>query len=356
MKNNIHTIMRNMMTHRVLTISLLTTLWLGLGAPLTTGAEPSRQGTVGAQFLKIGVGARYLAMGEAAVASKGDAFSMYWNPAAMTETEGQQIGFAHTDWLLDVTLNYIAYQRRFEGKGVLGVAMTSMSVPKMEITTVDEQEGTGQSYDASSFALQVGFARELTPRFSFGGAAKYVHERIFRETSSAIAFDFGTMLYTGFRTLRLGMNISNLGGDVRYDGPNLTTNVNDNTNDNGVTDPSSPDVGARLLVESYSLPLTFRVGMGYDWEFNAGSRLTMAAEMKHPNNAQQQGSLGMEYGWHERFFLRSGYKFQYDEQGLTLGGGIMTPIFGDTEMGIDYAWSDFGRLSSAHRFSVTMGF
>ncbi|HSG99905.1 MAG TPA: PorV/PorQ family protein [candidate division Zixibacteria bacterium] len=311
----------------------------------------TQAGSSGAQFLKIGVGSRYLGMGEAAVATRGDAFSLYWNPAALTEIEGSQFGFAHTDWILDVSLSYAAYAKRIEGFGVIAFGVTSLNVGEMEITTADNndtQEGTGQFYDASSYAIEVGFARELTPRFSFGGGAKYIYESIATESATGFAFDMGTILYTGLRTLRLGMNISNLGTDMRFSGPSLSGTTNDGA--------GRPGNDFNYQVEAANLPLIFRLGVAYDVEFSLDSRVTLASEMKHPNDNVRQGSLGMEYGYRERFFLRSGYKINYDEEGVTLGAGLLTPFGHESHLSIDYAWSDLGRLNSAHRFSVNVGF
>ena len=311
----------------------------------------TQAGSSGAQFLKIGVGSRYLGMGEAAVAAKGDAFSLYWNPAALTEIEGTELAFAHTNWILDVNLSYAAFAKRIEGFGVLGFGVTSLNMGKMEITTADNndtQEGTGQFYDASSYALEVGFARELTPRFSFGGGVKYIYEKIATETATGFAFDMGTLMQTGLRTLRVGMNISNLGTDMRFSGPDLLGTTNDGA--------GRPGNDFNYEVEASSLPLVFRLGVAYDLEFSLDSRVTLATEMKHPNDNVQQGAVGMEYSYRDRFFLRSGYKINYDEEGVTLGAGLLTPFGHESQMSIDYAWSDLGRLQSAHRFSINVGF
>ena len=122
--------------------------------------------------------------------------------------------------LRDINLDYIAYARRFEGIGIFGISATALSMGEQEVINENE-EATGEMYDASSYALQVSFARQLTSQFSFGVSFKYVGEQIYREKSNGFAFDFGTMLYTGFRSLRLAMNISNIGPELTFDGPDL---------------------------------------------------------------------------------------------------------------------------------------
>ncbi|MFQ5606340.1 MAG: PorV/PorQ family protein [Candidatus Zixiibacteriota bacterium] len=306
----------------------------------------SGAGSAGAQFLKIGVGARYLAMGEASVALGGDAFSLYWNPAALTEIEGDQLALAHNNWVLDISLNYAAYAHRIEGFGVLAVGVTALSVPDDEVTTVTQQDGNGLFFNANSYAVTLGFARELTPRFAFGGSFKYINESIFTENASGVGFDLGTMLQTGLRNLRLGMNITNLGSELRFDGPNLRVQV---PSGNSIND-------AQLTVESFGLPLIFRVGVAYDVQLAPQQRLTLASELKHPNDNIQQGGVGLEYGYNERFFLRSGYKINYDEEDLTLGAGLQTPFGKESNLTIDYAWVDLGRLNSTHRFSFNVSF
>jgi opacity protein-like surface antigen len=55
------------------------------------------------------------------------------------------------------------------------------------------------------------------------------------------------------------------------------------------------------------------------------------------------------------FFLRGGYKSNYDEQGLTLGAGLEVEI-SDFSLGVDYAYLDFGNFDAVHIFSFDFGF
>ncbi len=305
-------------------------------------AQQSTVGAAGAQFLKIGVGSKYQAMGEASVAVADDIYSMYWNPAGLAAIENGQISFTNVNYVLDIDLNWVGYAKNFENVGVFGVSATVLSMGEQEITNIDNQDGTGQSYSASSYALGVSFARQLTAKFAFGATIKYVSEKIHLEKADGVAIDMGTMLNTGYRNLRLGMSITNMGADMKFDGPDLSV------------PSSSPET--KYDVASYNLPLTFRVGLAYDVDFGPKSLLTVSGELKHPNDNDQKGSLGLQYGFDQKFFLRGGYKINYDEETLALGGGLSTTVSGQTRLVIDYSWQDFGRLETTQRFSVGFTF
>jgi hypothetical protein len=330
---------------RILTVLLI------VGLAGSASAQFAKVGSAGAQFLKIGVGSRYQGMGEASVATANDIYSMYWNPAGLANIENSAVSFTNVNWVLDINLNYVGYARSFENIGVFGVSATILSMGDQEITTFDQQDGTGRTYSASSYAIGVTYARQLTAKFAFGATAKYVGERIYHEHSGGIAFDFGTLLNTGFRSLRMGMSISNMGPQLKFTGSDLDVSY-----DGRVGTGSNDPVGASLKATAYDLPMVFRVGLAYDVNFGKKSMLTLASELKHPSDNSEQGSLGAEFGYNRLFFLRGGYKINYDEENLSLGGGLKMSLGGATKLVLDYSWQDFGRLESAQRFTVGFTF
>ncbi len=329
----------------------LLTAFVLLGLVGSASAELSKVGTAGAQFLKIGVGPKYQGMGEASVAASNDVYSMYWNPAGLVDVQNSQLGFTNVNWLLDVRLNYFAYARNFEDLGVFGLSASILSMNDQEITTFQRQEGTGTYYSASSYALGLTFARQLTARFAFGASIKFVGEKIHQERSQGIAFDFGTMLYTGFRSLRLGMSIANMGPQLKFNGPSLDVSYDDQKGRG-----SNSSVGASLKTSPYNLPLLFRVGMAYDVNFDSRSMVTLSTEFRHPSDSPEQGSAGVELSYDSRYFLRTGYKLNANEEGVSFGGGLKTNVTSGTKLVVDYSWQDFGRLESAQRFSVGFEF
>jgi hypothetical protein len=323
-------------------VKKLIVLLLVLSLAGTASAELSKTGSAGAQFLKIGVGSKYQGMGEASVASVNDVYAMYWNPAGLVEVENMAVSFTNVNWLLDIDLNYVAAAKYFEDVGVFGISAAILSMDDQEITTFVEEDGTGSYYSAASYAVGITYARQLTDRFAFGGTVKYIEERIHNERARGYAFDFGTLLYTGFRSLRLGMSISNMGPNMKFTGTDLDVRYN--------------QVSSQLKTTPYDLPMLFKVGLAYDFIFGPKSLVTLSADLRHPNDNIQQGNLGAQFAYDEKFFLRGGYKLNYDEESLSLGGGLIANVSSETRLYIDYAWQDFGRLEATHKFSVGFTF
>jgi opacity protein-like surface antigen len=258
--------------------------------------------------------------------------------------------FTNIQWLEGVNLNYFSFARPTY-MGSFGVSVTAMTSGDIEMTTTQMPDGTGDYYSATSYALSVGYARQMTDFFSFGLSAKYISERISEEVATGVAFDFGTMLHTGYRNLRIGMNIANLGPSMRFEGPELNFNYDPSPGNEGYDQAQ-----AVREVEPYDLPLTFRLGVAYDLNYAENGRLTLTAEARDPADNEQQASIGTEMAFNEQFFLRAGWKFNYVEEGLTLGGGLSLALWENTDFDFNYAWADFGRLESVHRFSLGFEF
>lgn len=322
---------------------------LGCGATYA-GTSLSKVGTAGAQFLKLGMGARYTAMGEASVATVNDGYALYWNPAAMGELSKSYFEFSNTSWISDVTLNYIAYVKPTR-LGAIGVSATVLSSGDMEITTIDQPDGTGRTFSSSSYALTLGYAKQMTDFFSVGMNFKYINERISEERASGVAFDFGTMLRPGYRNLRIGMNISNLGPELEFRGTELNFRYNPSP-DNENYDKTKGE----LSVEPYELPLVFRIGAAYDFQYSRDTRMTIAVEAHDPSDNYQQGAIGTEVAFFEKVFVRGGYKINYEEENITFGAGLNLTVWQHTDLGVNYSWADFGRLSSVQRISIGLRF
>jgi hypothetical protein len=313
-------------------------------------ADNPNLGTAGAQFLKIPAGARAAGMSAAYVSNANDASSLFWNPAGIVNVRSTGFTFSHTSWWASIQINQAAFVQSFEDVGSIGVSITSLGMDKMEVTTEDMPEGTGQTFDAQDLMVGLSFARKLTESFSVGVSAKYVQQRIWNESASGVAFDIGTQYRIGFRDLTLGMSMTNFGGDLSYGGRDLAVKYD--------IDPRNPTerlVPATLAPDDYPLPLHFQVGLSISPYLSDEFSVLVAADVAHPNDNRERVNVGTEIDLFHRLFLRAGYRFGYDVEKATLGAGVSLPL-GDVNITVDYAYGMYDLLPNISWLSLGITF
>ena len=314
----------------------------------------TKRGTTAAEFLSIPVGARATAMGNAITALVDDPTAIYWNPAGLAQIDGGGFTGEYAQWLAEIDFNFAAVvlPSRF---GTFGLGLTSMRTPEMEVTTVDQQDGTGETFTASSYAFAFSYGRALTDRFSLGASVKVVSERIWNSSTSGVAFDVGTQFITPFRGIRLGAAISNFGTKLRIGGDDLLTRVDIDPNNRGNNESNR----ALLKTDAFDMPLTMRIGLAGEVFQGGGSRLTLAVEALNPNNSEQYGNVGAEVGLlGDLVLLRGGYAelFLNDSvRSYTLGAGLRYR-FAPLIFSLDYAFEKQDFFTDVNRFTLSIRF
>jgi hypothetical protein len=323
----------------------------------------SKAGTTAAQFLGIGVGPKGVAMGGAYVASREDVTLLYWNPGAFSQIGHSQVSFSNTDWLAGTKFRWFGGMFNVDGENAIGLSFTQLDYGEEEVTTVEQPDGNGQRWSASDLSIALSYSRNLTDRFSMGGSVKYISQSIWNETASTFAFDLGLLFVTGFNDMRLGVTMTNFGGDLRLDGRDLLQKVDIDPNNSG----SNKDLVGSLKTDPWALPLTFRVGVAMDVYKDDDFRCTVAADALRPTDAEESVNLGGEIGWKDAVFLRGGFKSAIGggtdlasrgdvQEGLTLGAGLKYRQEGLATVEVHYAFSDFGVFGNLNTISVAIGF
>ena len=321
------------------------------------GQNVSKVGTSAAPFLEIPVGARAVGMGGAFVGTSNDVTSLYWNPSGIARLDHSEAMFTHTEWIADMKFDYAALALQLEGVGALGLSFTSLTMADMLVRTVDRPEGTGERFNAGSFAVGVHYARNLTDKFSIGFTAKYISERIWNMQAGAFAVDVGTLFTTSFLNgMRIGAAITNFGTDMKLEGRDARTFHPVDPNNTGGNDR----IPQNIEMDSWHLPLNFQFGVAVDAVKSDDHLLTIAVDALHPTDNYESMNVGGEYSFQRMFFIRGGYQSLFltdSEGGLSLGAGILAPLFGgSTKARVDYAYSDFGRLQAVHVLAVSVLF
>ena len=312
-------------------------------------------GTTAAQFLKIEVGAKSIGMGGAFVSLANDASALYWNPAGIARLQNSDAMFSHTFWLAGTNHDFAGVILKLSDQQAIGISYTSLTVGDMAVRTEMFPDGTGEYFNAADFSIGVSYGMNLTDMFSIGFTGKYIGERIWHMSASAIAFDVGVLYNTPIQGLNLGMSISNVGSKIQYDGRDNFINYSFDPTQHG----NSSNIFASIQMDSWSLPMIFRVGLSMKFIDNDINKFTVSVDANDPSDYNEYLNLGCEYGFMKRFFLRVGYKSLFkinSEEGLTAGVGFVYFITDENLLRFDYAYADFGRLNAVHRITASFGF
>ncbi|MDT3696857.1 MAG: PorV/PorQ family protein [Ignavibacterium sp.] len=296
-----------------------------------------RAGISAAQFLKIGVGGRATAMGDAFVAVANDASSLYWNPAGLTQFAENQIMFSHNNWVVDINHDFLGAVYHLDETNAFGVSFVALTMQDMPVTTEFAPFGTGEYFGFSDISIAVTYSRKMTDKFSFGGTVRYIEETLDKLKMRGFMIDLGTYYWTGLGSSRFAVAVSNFGSNLAPDGEIIL-------------------IGKRKKSEwqDFAPPTIFRIGFAIEPYEDEEHAVTTSIQLNHPNDNSENIVTGVEYNWKKTFYLRAGYKFNVDEQNISIGAGVNVPV-SIANVSLDYAYSNFVRLGSAHRFSILLG-
>jgi hypothetical protein len=320
----------------------------------TSNPDFKKAGGSGSLFLKIGVGARAMGMGGAFSGVADDITALYWNPAGIAALKGVNIGFEYNSWFADMKHSFAGISFPVSEEYKIGLSVVIFDAGSIDITTLTSPEGTGSSYSVSDIAIGGTIAGKLTEQFSFGITLKYIQNTIFDLTANTLAVDAGTLYDLGLDGLRLGLGVTNLGGEASFEGQSLSVGVNREADQQA--NITSRPLDAQLTNTPYSLPLSFRAGLSYDFlKGTENQNLIVAGDFIHLSDNPEKFHLGAEYVWNNLLSIRGGYQARYDELGFTLGGGVKfnTESFSGS---FDYVYADLGRLGAANRIGVRLTF
>jgi len=319
--------------------------------------DVSKVGTTAAAFLEIPVGAAAVGMGGAFVSLVNDASGLYWNVGGISTIEKYNLHISNMTWIGDTKYNFAGLVLPLGEFGTLGLSFTSLSMDDMAVRTVDKPEGTGEFFSAGDISFGVSYARNLTDRFSIGFTVKYIQEKIWHMTAQGVGIDAGTLFKTDILGgMVIGASISNFGASMQLDGRDTRYFIRVDEGKEG----SNDRIPTNIELDSWDLPLIFRIGLSDNIVQNDIYRFTATMDAIHPNNDYESLNIGGEFAFMEFLMIRGGYNsllLKDGEGGLSLGVGVnSTMLFSDAIFQFDYAFRDFGRLQNVHMFSLEFKF
>ena len=313
----------------------------------------SRVGTTAGTFLTVGAGARGSALGNAYTAEATGPDGLFWNPgsAARPGPGGKRGGamFTNSKWVADIDFNMFGVVFPVAGSAVMGLSVQAVDYGRMDVRTVTQPDGTGETFDAADLSFGVTYSMPLTPSFYFGGTAKYVSQRIRDMSANTFAVDFGFILETDYLNgARVAASIRNFGGKLRMDGINSDILVDVDPTNNG----SSESVPARLRMQAWDLPLSFKFGVAVPAVSTENFEVLLLGDINQTNDNKLNSDLGGQFRYRTRNFnldLRIGYKdagIENVDSHLTYGAGLNLAV-SRVRFAFDFAYVPFDYLDDS---------
>jgi len=279
-------------------------------------------GDAGALFLRIGVGPRAAAMGEAYIGVGEDASSVYWNPGAMAAVLGTNALLSHGEYFSTMRLEQAAVTHEATW-GTLGFLFTGMFMDDMDrYEDVPSAVPLG-TFGAHDVSFGVAYARYIVPNVAVGITVKSIDERSDELSATGFAVDAGIYHVSRIRGVKLAAVVGNLGSPLKFD------------------------------EEEFALPRYAKVGASWEREVVAlEGRVLVTFDAVFPNDDDMREHIGAEYSYRRMLALRAGYKAGYDTQGATFGFGVNW-----REISLDYAFLPVDNdLGDNHRFGIGFSF
>lgn len=319
----------------------------------------NKYGLSAAPELLIPVGSASTALGGSNLATAQGLDAIYWNPSGLATMTGKtgEVMFSNQVYIADIDVNYFAGAYKIPSVGTFALTVKSLSFGDIEVTTINNPEGTGETYSPTYLTTGISYARAMTDRISFGTTAKLIYNKISRETATGFAFDFGLNYNVIGSGLQFGVALKNLGPSMKFTGQDLEQFFQPNGTPSGTQ--QEPFV---IELQDFELPTALSLGISYDFRLDKKNNLMVHGTFQNNSFATDDYNLGLEYNYNKLVYLRGGYQFtndNVDDQAFTgpsFGAGINYAASKSFNIAFDYAYRFSDRFDANQFFTIMLGF
>lgn len=334
-------------------------------------------------------------MGDIGAATEADVNSQYWNPAKYPFCIGRAgVALSYTPWLRklvnDINLANVAGFYRIGQYSAVSASLRYFSLGEVSLGWESAFDGAteGMTIKPYEMAIDAAYSRMLSDYFSMAVALRFIYSDITYDYTSEskpgkafaadIAMYYNNYMMVGSRECGwgIGLNISNIGSKISYGGSdnsefiptNLRLGLNFTIPFDDYNRLSIAADANKLLVPSYpkqeadetAEEFTERVQRKYyDVSPIAGIFKSFGDA---PNGFKEemqeiQWSVGAEYSYNDRFFVRAGYHDEHANKGnrkyITAGAGFKMSVF-SIDASYVFSTAQSNPLDQTMRF--TLGF
>jgi hypothetical protein len=134
------------------------------------------------------------------------------NPSLINPGVNNQLGLSFVDYYTDINYGYAQYGRDFEAIGSFVGTLQFINYGKFE-----EADESGQRYgtfSAGEYALNIGWGRPLTPRWSIGANYKLIYAHFYDDNSFGMAVDVAGSYRSQDNNFTASLILKNIGYQI----------------------------------------------------------------------------------------------------------------------------------------------
>lgn len=334
----------------------LTILVLGYSNTAFAGNK-DRSGQAGATELLINPFAASSGWGNAGMSMVHGVEAMWGNVAGITATNSLDLNFSYTNWLKGSEINLMSFGflTRVSESVVAGLYVMSFSPGEIYRTTTENPDQTLGTFKPSLMNINIALAKSFSNSIHAGFVIKIISESISDMVGTGVAIDAGIQYVTGITdNIHFGITLKNIGPTMKFSGDGLTFSAT----------PESfwgSDLTVIHRADQFELPTQLNIAAAYDFNFNAGYRLTVAGNFTSNSFSKDQFTLGLEGSLKDYLVLRAGYSYEEgiwediesDEctnvnSGLSLGASVQAPLGEKMKVAIDYSFQETEHYNGTH--------
>jgi hypothetical protein len=250
-------------------------------------AQNDGPANTGLSYLKLGIGARAMSMGEAYSSVCDDGTAVIYNPARLNSGTDNNVTMMYNSSMKDLTNNFIGAKLKINKLGI-GFGLFKNNISDIEIRTIPG--APIDKFDAQNLSLNVSLCYELYKNLSVGVTSKMLYEKIYIDESSGYGFDIGTNFVKD--NLSVSFVLSNLGSV------------------------------SELRNVSTKLPTAVRFGGAYSFTKNNLNFILALDGYRVLDGGKLHINSGGEVAYKDLLFIRLGYQTAYENKGFTSGIGF----------------------------------
>ncbi|MEE9118402.1 MAG: PorV/PorQ family protein [Calditrichia bacterium] len=272
----------------------------------------SENGGYAGSFLRMGVGARAISMGNTGVAHPTNAYSTFYNPASFGLIEDHLVGLSYSFLSLDRRFEFVSFSMKVPPEAGFSIGWIESGVGDLKsYNSIGEITG---DINQTANAVYFSFGRKFSDKLSVGVSLKILFEFIndgtdeFDYSSNGVGLDLGILYKINDDLI--------LGGQVKDINSKFKANTDKIFERGGTTIDKFP-VSSRIGA-FYHTPLRW-LRAAYDFEWS--------------NKSLKKHHLGLEAVHDKNLALRIGL----NGDNIVFGGGVDFIIF-KTVSYLDYAF------------------